>query len=326
MAARPYQRRAWVMRESPAFLACPQTSAWWGDRSAGRPWPPETEGRLTGLADEPSLIPGADLLYHNRNRTYAPKLGRFLQRDPNASGGNVLSATSFHGLAVVPVLDQFDAERRYADGMNLYAALGSNPANRTDPSGLFIGLGIGATTTTDLYLDYNEEAINAGVGIGDALSQLLNDYGWNQLDAAEAALDWETPDAVFSPYAGVAGLAVVTENHHIIPRFLLGLNRAANRLGLPEDLHDDYHRILEAEFRRAGLKAVNSRGDDRWKERLKDDKVGEDELRRVRAALLRSGRRFDTETNGKYNLARKIRANLNDVDISPKLRIRRRGR
>jgi len=54
--------------------------------------------------------------------------------------------------------------------------------------------------------------------------------------------------------------------------------------------------------------------------------VGDDELRRVRAALLRSGRRFDRETDGKYNLARKISANLNDVDISKGLRIRRRGR
>jgi len=131
---------------------------------------------------------------------------------------------------------------------------------------------------------------------------------------------------VFSPYAGVAGLAVVTENHHIIPRFLLGLNRAANRLGLPKELHERYHRILEDEFRRAGLDPVSSRGDNRWKKRLQDEKVGEDELRRVRAALLRSGRRFDTETNGKYNLARKIRANLNDGDISKALRIQRRGR
>jgi RHS repeat-associated protein len=49
-------------------------------------------------------------LYHYRARTYSPSLGRFLQRDP------------------------VDTE----DQVNLYAYVGNNPVNRTDPSGKFL--------------------------------------------------------------------------------------------------------------------------------------------------------------------------------------------
>ncbi|PIR16399.1 MAG: hypothetical protein COV46_08445, partial [Deltaproteobacteria bacterium CG11_big_fil_rev_8_21_14_0_20_49_13] len=47
-------------------------------------------------------------LYNFRNRYYNPKIGRFISRDPLG----------------------------YADGMNLYAYVGNNPVNKTDPYGL----------------------------------------------------------------------------------------------------------------------------------------------------------------------------------------------
>lgn len=65
-----------------------------------------------------------------------PVTGRFLQRDPVATGLPVLSENWFHGRAPRVDLGIFDARWHYNDGMNLYEFVGSNPVNRTDPSGL----------------------------------------------------------------------------------------------------------------------------------------------------------------------------------------------
>lgn len=54
-------------------------------------------------------------LYYFRARSYSPKLGRFLQRDP----------------------------KEYVDGMNLYEYVGNNPMNLTDPMGMEQGRRLG---------------------------------------------------------------------------------------------------------------------------------------------------------------------------------------
>lgn len=61
---------------------------------------------------------------------YHPGVGRFLQRDPGSGGAMRIGAG---GPAVVGGFIPLD---QYADGMNLYQYVGSDPANRWDPSGL----------------------------------------------------------------------------------------------------------------------------------------------------------------------------------------------
>lgn len=77
-------------------------------------------------------------LYQNRNRTYAPVMGRFLQRDPNATGQVTLSDMGWFGgmMPPSPWAGTPDVMGMYGDGMSLHAALGSNPLSKFDASGL----------------------------------------------------------------------------------------------------------------------------------------------------------------------------------------------
>ncbi|MCH8806241.1 MAG: hypothetical protein IH986_09160 [Planctomycetes bacterium] len=84
----------------------------------------------------PPLSAGAVGLYDNRNRSYSPELGRFLQRDPNESGSFILSALATNGDGWSIVLGGFNPQGHYGNGLNLYGYLGANPVDRTDPLGL----------------------------------------------------------------------------------------------------------------------------------------------------------------------------------------------
>ena len=72
------------------------------------------------------LTPGAEGLYYNRNRHYAPVLGRFLQRDPNETGQETLSLT-YHGQAFFVNSDGFNLNGVYGDGLNLLVFGGHTP-------------------------------------------------------------------------------------------------------------------------------------------------------------------------------------------------------
>ena len=94
--------------------------------------------RLDGTMDDPSLEPNAVGLYYNRNRSYAPHLGRFMQRDPNATAIPVLIALSFNGRTNALALAAFDLLGHFADGANVYQYTRSNPVIGADPSGLVL--------------------------------------------------------------------------------------------------------------------------------------------------------------------------------------------
>ena len=70
---------------------------------------------------------------------YAPGLGRFLQRDPNAMGQPVtMDAQWFHSRAPTTFVPSVDIEEHYRDGMNTYQYVKSNPLTNSDPLGLFV--------------------------------------------------------------------------------------------------------------------------------------------------------------------------------------------
>ena len=86
--------------------------------------------------ESPSLVPYAHAIYHNRNRTYAPMHGRFLQPDPNQTAMSLLAVTASHGRGFGAITIAFNMEGMYGDGLNLYQYLGSNPWTHSDPLGL----------------------------------------------------------------------------------------------------------------------------------------------------------------------------------------------
>jgi YD repeat-containing protein len=88
------------------------------------------------LAEIPRLVPLATNYVHMRNRAYAPGLGRFLQRDMNATGSSLNSFQAYHGAGAFPVIMAMDMNAMYGNGLNLYQYLGSNPWLRHDPMGL----------------------------------------------------------------------------------------------------------------------------------------------------------------------------------------------
>ena len=87
-------------------------------------------------AESPRLVPYAHTLYQNRNRSYSPSLGRFLQMDPNQTAMALLSTTASHGRGLGAISIAFSMEGMYGDGLNLYQYLGSNPWTNSDPLGL----------------------------------------------------------------------------------------------------------------------------------------------------------------------------------------------
>jgi len=110
------------------------------DRLDGPPltWENESEpGAGDGtLFETRRLEPGTDLLVYARNRSMRPKFGRWMQSDPNASGGICLQAPICMGGRFTPLANNENFENRFMDGQNLMC-LGGSPIRFDDPLGLF---------------------------------------------------------------------------------------------------------------------------------------------------------------------------------------------
>jgi len=81
---------------------------------------------LVSIAAIAMVAPDASAFYH-------PTMGRFLQRDPGAGGAHRIGAG---GPAVGDRFVPHDPTGQYADGMNLYQYVQSDPVAMVDPDGL----------------------------------------------------------------------------------------------------------------------------------------------------------------------------------------------
>ncbi|MCG3132768.1 MAG: hypothetical protein FLDDKLPJ_03634 [Phycisphaerae bacterium] len=94
--------------------------------------------------EDPCITTTQKGLYHNRNRYYHARLGRFTTPDPNSSALPLIEGIAFHGLPPTALalvtsgaLQQYSPTEQYSEGMSLYGYLSANPSNRLDPKGLF---------------------------------------------------------------------------------------------------------------------------------------------------------------------------------------------
>jgi YD repeat-containing protein len=133
------------------------------------------------LEETPRLEPGATLLGYNRNRTLHVGWGRFLQRDPNATGLPVQSDLGYHGEALSGVVQAFNLGIHYGDGANVYEYIRSDPLGGGDPTGLEGYLSINITTASQGVI-YSAQwgqyaSIGASYGAGTSASAAAVGFG-----------------------------------------------------------------------------------------------------------------------------------------------------
>jgi hypothetical protein len=140
--------------------------------------------------DDERLAPEADLLVLMRNRQYLPRLGRFLQPDPNATGVAVQPSLAYGGSAL-PTPDPYvDLNSWAADGTSALAYAMSDPVNGADPTGLsLLGL-LGTTAMRGL------EFVGPDFGgiLQSVAQELTDEYSMRLSYDVAWATDWEAGD------------------------------------------------------------------------------------------------------------------------------------
>jgi RHS repeat-associated protein len=161
--------------------------------------------RLDGTLNDPPLALRGKGTYHTHNRRYDPRLGRWIEADPNGTGQTVLSAVTYMGRNLAPQYPAFDFQAVNGDGLSRYAFVGASPTMRTDPAGLFGIMGILMTG-----LDMAGMAAGAvddarqAYSMTDAVEDFLDAVAVQQLFDVEWALDMESDDDWYSGSAAAA--------------------------------------------------------------------------------------------------------------------------
>ncbi|MBX3364546.1 MAG: hypothetical protein KF866_07255, partial [Phycisphaeraceae bacterium] len=133
--------------------------------------------------------------------TYDPQLGRFLQRDPNATGLLILREVALGGKSIGASVFRLDLATHIGDSVATSAYLGINPLTRSDPTGLWFGMAFQlGTMAVNGYLNAagTLEEARQGLITTFSLSQMLADYSTAQMKDAEWADDWTFDDSEYS--------------------------------------------------------------------------------------------------------------------------------
>lgn len=161
--------------------------------------------RLDAAATNPQLAAGGTGLYQNRNRTYSPGLGRFLQMDPNGTGLGV-TVLGQSSLRWTPTITPLTADSLYQDGMSFYSYVDSSPTMRSDATGLFMTFIDAGMTGLDMALDAVGAMDEAYMGVGIKLSfeLMINSAAFESALDVDWADDWSDGDHSYSK-AGATG-------------------------------------------------------------------------------------------------------------------------
>jgi RHS repeat-associated protein len=181
--------------------------------------------------------------YNNLFRIYDPLTGRFHQRDPNETGLLVATAMLYNAQGA-SALASFTAGGQHRNGPNLYQYLGSNPINRTDPSGLFAFLDIAASTGMQsqlggMYGDLMASTLDALKGVilfanerNAVIDQMLgmesNPFDFAGIERAVGVYDaFQT--ASLGMFGAGAGFKLMSKGRELWQRYV---SRAGGRGGL----------------------------------------------------------------------------------------------
>jgi hypothetical protein len=237
-------------------------------------------------AETPRLVADAVGHYHVRNRVLSPKLGRWLQADPNATGQVVCQIGFAHGVLCSPA----DISTRFGDGISLFQYARGNPVLFGDVVGLFSFIDIicGSTSLDELESDWNQQIANFGQDVYDLTEATLASGSMQQQIDASWAMDWDKSDSAYSGgtktdqangQSSTVGLDVGQErevagigtDHHIVSKFIGGVKSRANHyiIKLTEEAHQLFHTKLNEKLK-FYFKKIDRAGATFWKGKMKN--------------------------------------------------------
>jgi hypothetical protein len=227
---------------------------------------------------------GAFGVYHNRNRTYLPSYGRFMQPDPYGTGLSLPTVCAFMGHSPLDGLGPFEAQALYGEGMHLYLYAGSDPVNGRDPTGLFtyadilstmsVGAEMYGAADTAMTFQRAIAAFVAGASLQSTLLTLTVELAVDRFGGKlfDPVLDAARPLLNKLSRTLAKGLKSATkldwELHHAFPKFLRG-DRKGLLVPIPKKMQTEYHTGLLRALNDKGIRPPKGMS---WEKYLENDK------------------------------------------------------